>query len=53
MIGSSFLDFDGAGFSLTIVAYFGFLLGTILFLYGWRDRNDRNADISPTSNLGI
>jgi hypothetical protein len=48
MLGSSFLDFDGAGFSLTIVAYFGFLLGTILFLYGWKDRN---AHISPTSSL--
>ena len=51
MIGSSFLDFDGAGFSLTIVAYCGFLLGTILFLYEWKERGDLNTHMSPPSQV--
>lgn len=51
MIGSSFLDFEGAGFSLTIVAYCSFLLGTILFLYEWKGHGDLHADTTLTVDL--
>jgi len=51
MIGSSFLDFEGAGFSLTIFAYCSFLLGTILFLYEWKGRDDLHADITLTADV--
>jgi hypothetical protein len=51
MIGSSFLDFEGAGFGLTIVAYCSFLLGTILFLYEWKDRSNLHTDM--TLNVGV
>ena len=52
MIGSSFLDFEGAGFALTTVAYCGFLLGTILFLYEWKDRGNLHADMSLNAGIG-
>ena len=51
MIGSSFLDFEGAGFTLMIVAYCSFLVGTILFLYEWKERGNLHADM--TLNVGI